>query len=411
MVDIDFLNDELFSEEQEIKVSVVGVGGAGNNVLNHMIELGIENVNYIALNTDFQDLRRCKAPTKVLLGRETNKGRGAGGRPERGAACAEETKKEIAEKLEGSHLVIITAGMGGGTGTGAAPIVARIAKDMGCLTVAIVTSPFKYEKRRVQYAREGIDKLKENVDSYILIPNDRIIPLVKNGTGYAAAIRLSDSVLCQGVNAISSILIGEGNINLDFMDLESVLKDKGAIYMGVGTAKGENAVKTAFRMSIANPLVDEEITGGEFALLSAHSENDNIDFMEFNEVMDELSSMIDENADVFHGSYDEENLGDEIVVVTIVSGLKGAKRGMSESYEKAVAQPKEEVVVEVVEEIVEINPQPLPQKRGLQLGDTAEVPVVKTAMTQEQATEAKQTQKEDLPPITHTKSLNIPTFW
>ncbi|MFV0519031.1 MAG: cell division protein FtsZ [Lachnospirales bacterium] len=385
MVTGEFKEKDFTGEAMRPKIAIIGIGGAGNNAVNHMIDKGIDGVDFISMNTDNQDLLASKALRKLQLGIKSSEGLGAGGLPEYGKKAAEESRQEIADLIQGYHLVFLTAGMGGGTGTGATPIVAKIAKDMGILTMAIVTKPFIFEGSRVEYADEGVDSLKENVDCLIVIPNDKILDLVEDDTTDLEALKKTDEVLFLGVSGIASIINANGVINLDFKDLRNVLKDSGIAYMGIGQASGDKAIDKALKIAINNPLVDEKITGGSCGLISIHSAK--ASFKDTAKSFAEFKSFLKDNPKMYNGIYKDESLGDTIFVTVIVTGLNSNAQ------------------VDVEKEVVTANEETLDQateiKSNMQLGDTSEIPIV---------TEAKvgvATNNRELTPISR-RTIDIP---
>ncbi|MEG2597544.1 MAG: cell division protein FtsZ, partial [Oscillospiraceae bacterium] len=250
-------------------IKVVGVGGAGGNAVNRMVDDGVKNVDFIAINTDKQVLDSSRADYKIQIGEKTSKGQGAGGDPEKGARAAEESHDEIANALKGTQMIFITAGMGGGTGTGAAPVVASIAREMGILTIGVVTKPFSYEgKRRMMYAEQGAATLSQCVDSLVIIPNDRIRQVIDTKTPITNAFEAVDGVLKQGIQSISDLINVSGFVNLDFADLCSVMKNAGMAHMGVGYASGKDKAEVAANMAISSPLLETSITGAKAVIIN-----------------------------------------------------------------------------------------------------------------------------------------------
>ena len=255
--------------ESSAKIIVVGVGGAGNNAVNRMIDENISGVEFIGINTDGQALQLCKAPTVIQIGEKLTKGLGAGAQPEVGAKAAEENVEELTEQLKGADMVFVTCGMGGGTGTGAAPVVAGIAKEMGILTVGVVTKPFKFEsKTRMANAIQGIERLKQNVDTLIVIPNDRLLEIVDRRTTFPEALKKADEVLQQSVQGITDLINVPALINLDFADVQTVMKDKGIAHIGIGTAKGDDKANEAVQKAVTSPLLDTTIEGASHIIIN-----------------------------------------------------------------------------------------------------------------------------------------------
>ena len=303
------------------KIKVVGVGGAGNNAINRMVEIGIEGVEFIAINTDRQALSVSKASTKIQIGEKITRGLGAGSDPLVGEKSAEESKEEIANALKGADMVFVTAGMGGGTGTGAAPIVAQIAKDLEILTVAVVTKPFTFEgKKRMQSAERGVSSLKERVDTLIVIPNDRLLQSVERKTTMIEAFRSSDEVLRQGVQGISDLITGIGLVNLDFADVKTIMYDTGMAHMGIGRASGENRAEEAAKAAINSPLLESSIDGARGVLLNITGGKD-LGMFEVNTACELVQKSIDADANIIFGVVIDDKMEDEISVTVIATGF------------------------------------------------------------------------------------------
>ncbi len=303
-------------------VKVIGIGGAGNNAVNRMITDGVSNVEFIACNTDDNDLKNALAEIKIQLGVRLTQGLGAGGNPEVGRESALESTKEVEDILEGTNMVFITAGMGGGTGTGAAPVIAKIAKDRGVLTVAIVTKPFSFEgPKRRKNAEKGIEELKKCVDTIVVIPNNKLLEVMEVGASMEDSFKKADEILRQGVQSTTDLLDANGLINLDFNDIKSVMKDKGPAYMGVGRSTGKNAVENALNIAISSPLVDTNIVGGTSVLVNFTGDSKLIGIHEVNNIMTELEESLGEDVDVFFGISIDERLTDEVLVTVITTGL------------------------------------------------------------------------------------------
>jgi len=312
-------------------IRVVGVGGGGVNAVNRMIEEGLKGVEFVAINTDSQALLFTDADTKLDIGREATRGLGAGANPEVGRTSAEDHKQEIEESLKGSDMVFVTAGEGGGTGTGAAPVVAGIAKKMGALTIGVVTRPFTFEgKRRTRQALEGIEALKEVCDTVIVIPNDRLLQLGDAELSMMDAFRAADEVLYNGVQGITNLITIPGMINVDFADVRSVMADAGSALMGVGSARGENRVMTATEQAINSPLLETTMEGAKGVLLSVAGGSD-LGIMEVNNAASIVADKADEDANIIFGTIIDDNLGDEVRVTIIATGFD----------EKANARPEQ----------------------------------------------------------------------
>ena len=303
------------------KIKVIGVGGGGNNAVNRMIQEGVTGVEFIAVNTDAQALLLAQAETKIQIGDKLTRGLGAGGNPEVGEAAAEESRDAIIKALEGADMVFVTAGMGGGTGTGAAHVVAECAKEIGALTVGVVTKPFQFEgKRRMNQAENGIVNLKEKVDTLITIPNDRLLAVIDRKTSMLDAFRIADDVLRQGVQGISNLIAVPGMINLDFADVQSVMKDAGSALMGIGTAKGEGAAVAAAEAAIKSPLLENSIDGARGVLLNITGGRD-LGLFEVNEAASIVEEAASEDANIIFGAVIDESLEDEIRVTVIATGF------------------------------------------------------------------------------------------
>jgi len=309
------------------KIKVIGVGGGGCNALNNMIqENHIQGVEFIAVNTDLQALLNNAANTKLQIGEKLTKGLGSGSKPEIGQGAAEESYDRIKDLVGNTDMVFITAGMGGGTGTGAAPIVAEIAKESGALTVVVVTKPFLFEgTRRMINADEGIENLKEKVDTLIVIPNQRILDIANKETTLTEAFRLADSVLAQGVQGISDLITTPGLINVDFADVKTVMKDAGSALMGIGTAKGENRAITAARAAINSPLLEISIDGARGILFNVTG-GKNLSMFEVNEAANAIAEAADADAQIIFGATINEDMGDEIKISVIATGFDESRR-------------------------------------------------------------------------------------
>ncbi|UOE92921.1 cell division protein FtsZ [Alkalihalobacillus sp. LMS39] len=308
--------------DQLATIKVIGVGGGGSNAVNRMIENGLQGVDFIAVNTDAQALHLSKAETKLQLGGKLTRGLGAGANPEIGKKAAEESKEQIEEALAGADMVFITAGMGGGTGTGAAPVIAQIAKEMGALTVGVVTRPFTFEgRKRSGQAGLGISSLKEKVDTLIVIPNDRLLEIVDKNTPMLEAFREADNVLRQGVQGISDLIAVPGLINLDFADVKTIMSDKGSALMGIGIATGENRAAEAAKKAISSPLLETSVDGAQGVLMNITG-GTNLSLYEVHEAAEIVSAASDPEVNMIFGSVINENLKDEIVVTVIATGFE-----------------------------------------------------------------------------------------
>ena len=302
-------------------IKVIGVGGAGNNAVNRMITEGVQGVEFIVANTDTQALANSKAETKIQLGPKLTKGLGAGSLPDIGLKAAEESEERIREALSGADLIFVTAGMGGGTGTGAAPIVARIAKELGALTVGVVTRPFSFEgPKRGRYAAEGVAQMKANVDTLVTISNNRLLEIVDKKTPMLEAFREADNVLRQGVQGISDLIIAPGYVNLDFADVKTVMKDQGSALMGIGVASGENRTAEATKKAISSPLLEVSIDGAEQILLNITGGSD-LTLFEAQDASDIVAAAATNDVNIIFGTSINENLGDEVIVTVIATGI------------------------------------------------------------------------------------------
>ncbi|WP_186577547.1 cell division protein FtsZ [Aquibacillus kalidii] len=331
MLEFDTNMDQLAS------IKVIGVGGGGSNAVNRMIEHGVQGVEFIAVNTDAQALNLSKAEVKMQIGTKLTRGLGAGANPEVGRKAAEESKEQLEEVLKGADMVFVTAGMGGGTGTGAAPVIAQVAKELGALTVGVVTRPFSFEgRKRSTQAVSGIDGLKSSVDTLIVIPNDRLLEIVDKNTPMLEAFREADNVLRQGVQGISDLIATPGLINVDFADVKTIMSDKGSALMGIGIATGENRATEAAKKAISSPLLETSIDGAHGVLMNITG-GTNLSLYEVQEAADIVTSAADQEVNVIFGSVVNEDLKDEIVVTVIATGFDEAQL--------AKAQPKQRPVV------------------------------------------------------------------
>lgn len=326
------------------RIKIIGVGGAGKNATNYMIKSKVQGVEFVVINTDAQDLHHSLAKKKIHIGKNLTNGLGAGMDPDLGKRAAEETAEEIQDVLKGSNMVFITAGFGGGTGTGAAPIVAKIAKDLGVLTVAVVTRPFSFEgAKRTEIAKEGLEKLKQEVDAIIIIPNDRILNVAPEGTTVESAFAMSDKILKEAVEGISDLITIPGRINVDFADILAIMSNAGPALMGIGKATGEKRAEEAARSAINSPLLDISITGAKGVLLSVAGGDD----LTINEIQDAakvVTESIDPDAKVIFGTSKTEKLKkNEIKVTVIATGFKDNERNDNRGFfQKNIREEKEE---------------------------------------------------------------------
>lgn len=314
-------------------IKVIGCGGGGSNAVARMIEVGVQGVDFIAANTDLQALESSLAPIKIPMGRQVTDGLGAGGVPELGEQAAEEDKENIQNVLRGADMVFITAGMGGGTGTGSAPVIARIAKELDCLTVGVVTKPFEFERqKKAELADAGIEKLREHVDTLITIPNENLLKLVDRRTPIREAFLMADDVLRMGVQGISDLITRRGDINIDFADVKTIMQGQGDALMGIGEGSGDNRAVDAATSAIENPMLDDIDIDGAKGLLVNVTGGPDFSLHEYHEIMDIIGSRIDPDATVIPGSAIDDNMGDAVSVTVIATGFgSGTRRTVAKS--------------------------------------------------------------------------------
>jgi cell division protein FtsZ len=317
-------------------IKVVGVGGGGTNAVNRMVDAGLTGVEFIAVNTDAQALMMSDADMKMHIGSAGTRGLGAGADPAVGQAAAQESRDELKEALKGADMVFVTAGEGGGTGTGAAPIVAELAREIGALTVGVVTKPFVFEgRKRSQQAEMGIENLRDRVDTLIVIENDRLLQVVEKKTSVVDAFRMADDILRQGVQGITDLITVPGLVNLDFADVRTIMRDAGSALMGIGEASGENRAAEAARAAVSSPLLETSIEGATGILLNITGGPD-IGLFEVNEAAEVVTSAADQNANVIFGAVIDDAVGDEVHVTVIATGFGGGRRrrrGVSDAAE------------------------------------------------------------------------------
>ena len=337
-------NNNITMMDGTATIKVIGVGGAGNNAVNRMIEADIKGVDFIAVNTDRQALQISKAKTKIQIGEKITRGLGAGANPDIGAQAAEESKAEVAEVLRGADMVFVTAGMGGGTGTGAAPIVAQAAKEMGILTIGVVTKPFTFEgKKRLSQAERGIESLKGKVDTLVVIPNDKLLQIVDRKTSIIEAFKMADDVLRQGVQGISDLIAIPGLVNLDFADVKTIMLNQGMAHMGVGSASGENRAEDAAKEAIQSPLLETSIEGAKGVIINITG-GDSLGLHEVNTAAELVQRSVDPEANIIFGTVTDETMGDEIRITVIATGFEknepissiGVDNIVSKTWEKKV---------------------------------------------------------------------------
>ncbi|MFA5289688.1 MAG: cell division protein FtsZ [Candidatus Izemoplasmatales bacterium] len=354
------LNDK-FNQKPNIKV--IGVGGGGGSAINRMIENDVQGVEFVAMNTDAQVLKLSKADIRLQLGKLLTRGLGAGASPDIGRQAALESEDEIRDLLSDTDMVFITAGMGGGTGTGAAPVIARIAREMGCLTIGIVTKPFGFEgRKRMSVALQGLEELKPYVDTMIAIPNDKLLYIVDKNTPYLDAFREADNVLRQGVQGITEIIAVPGIVNVDFADVKTVMKDKGTALMGIGIAGGENRAVEAARAAIRSPLLETSINGATDAIVNITSGFD-ASLYEINEIIEEIQKSSTTDINVIYGSAINSDLQDEIIVTVIATGFSEDPLFKEYTLHRAEEKPKtEELHADIIAKAPKLSKKDLKKK-------------------------------------------------
>ena len=314
--------DENTMADGTATIKVIGVGGAGTNAVNRMVDSGIRGVEFIAVNTDRQALLLSKASSKIQIGEKITRGLGAGANPDIGAQAAEESKAEITEALRGADMVFVTAGMGGGTGTGAAPIVASCAKEMGILTIGVVTKPFTFEgKKRLTQAERGIESLKGKVDTLVVIPNDKLLQVIDRKTSIVEAFKMADDVLRQGVQGISDLIAIPGLVNLDFADVKTIMLNTGMAHMGIGRASGENRAEDAAKQAIQSPLLETSIEGARGVIINITG-GSNLGLHEVNTAAELVQRSVDPEANIIFGAVIDESLDEDIVITVIATGFE-----------------------------------------------------------------------------------------
>jgi len=320
-------------------IKVVGVGGGGTNAVNRMVDAGLSGVEFIGVNTDAQALMVCDADVKIHIGSAATRGLGAGADPAVGLAAAQESRDELKEALKGADMIFVTAGEGGGTGTGGAPVIAELGRELGALTVGVVTKPFGFEgRKRSQQAEQGIESLRERLDTLIVIENDRLLQVVEKQTSVVDAFRMADDVLRQGVQGITDLITVPGLVNLDFADVRTIMREAGSALMGIGVASGDNRAAEAARTAVSSPLLESSIEGATGVLLNITGSPD-IGLFEVNEAAEVVTSAADVNANVIFGAVIDEVLGDEVRVTVIATGFGGGRRRRRTAAEPQVAVP------------------------------------------------------------------------
>ena len=314
--------EEMERDNNFAAIRVIGVGGAGTNAVNRMVEAGLKGVEFIAINTDSQALALSKAPIKIQIGDKLTKGLGAGANPEVGQKAAEESREEIANTVKGSDLVFVTCGMGGGTGTGAAPVIAEIARDLGILTIGVVSKPFLFEGRqRMKNAESGIERLKASVDTLVVVPNDRLLSVVTKGTTMTEAFRIADDTLRQGIQGISDLIAVPSLINLDFADVRTVMQSRGLAHMGIGIGKGESRMVDAAKQAISSPMLETSIDGARAVLINITGGPDT-SIIDINEAAQLITAAADPEANIIFGAGIDEDLKDEVKITVIATGFE-----------------------------------------------------------------------------------------
>ena len=359
-------------------IKVIGVGGAGNNAVNRMVDAGITSAYFVSVNTDKQVLMMSKANQTIQIGTELTKGLGAGAKPEVGRAAAEESREEITKMLKGSNLVFITAGLGGGTGTGAAPIIAQMAKDMGILTVGVVTKPFAFEgPRRAQNAEKGLEELRKHVDTLVIIPNEKLFKILKKDTPLVDAFRYADDVLRQGIQGVSELIVKPSLINLDFADVQTIMKDKGLAHMGIGKGRGENKTIEAVRQAVTSQLLETSIEGATGILINISGGYD-LTLAEIYEAVDLVRDVADDDCNIIFGATINEEVKGETQVTVIATGFDHSN------------------TTNEVEEVEEVQPELAPQPEPVE--------------TIEEPEEVEETEDISFNKKVEIKDGNIPAF-
>ena len=337
------MEDKIINNEEETNfaaIKVIGVGGAGTNAVNRMVDSGLRGVDFIAVNTDKQALAMSKAPIQIQIGDKLTKGLGAGANPEVGQKAAEESREEIANTIKGSDLVFVTCGMGGGTGTGAAPVIAETAREMGILTIGVVSKPFLFEGRqRMKNAEAGIEKLKANVDTLVVVPNDRLLSVVTKGTTMTDAFRIADDTLRQGIQGISDLIAVPSLINLDFADVRTVMSSRGLAHMGIGIGKGENRMVDAAKQAISSPMLETSIDGARAVLINITGGPDT-SIIDINEAAQLITAAADPEANIIFGAGIDETMDDEVKITVIATGFE--KPSFTDTLKPSIGDAREE---------------------------------------------------------------------
>jgi len=352
LIDIDTTHDT------KAKIKVIGVGGGGNNAVDRMIEANVSNIEFISANTDNMALAKSKATIRIRLGEKLTRGLGAGGKPETGRRAAEESREMVANAIEHADMLFITAGMGGGTGTGAAPVIAGIAREMNILTVGVVTKPFEFEGTpRMRNAQAGIEELRNNVDTLVVIPNQRLLDIVDDDVSLIESFRLADDVLRQGVTGISDLILGDGLINLDFADVHTVMYEQGVAHMGVGRATGKNKTSEAAKMAINSPLLETTIDGAKAVIIS-YAGDSGLGLKEVTAATELIRETMDKNANVIFGTTINDDFKDEVVVTVIATGLDDQDQAIKAASRQRTKKTSEtpEIAVVPAEQPEDVKP-------------------------------------------------------
>ena len=361
-------------EKTPARILVIGVGGAGNNAVNRMIDENVEGVELIAINTDKQALSLSRATTKIQIGEKLTKGLGAGAKPEIGASAVEENREEISDIIKDANMVFVTCGMGGGTGTGAAPVVAEMARNLGILTVGVVTKPFSFEgKPRMKNALEGIERLKQNVDTLIVIPNDKLLQICDKRTSIPEALKKADQVLQQGVQGVTDLINKPGLINLDFADIQTVMRDKGIAHIGIGSASGENKAVDAIKEAMDSPLLETTVSGASDIIVNFSG---NIGIVEAYDAVTYLTEQAGDGVNIIFGTVDNDNMGEEISITIIATGLERSSSSIPVSVAQTYVEPAHKAAETV---------SPAPTYNGQRLGSGITKPSFMTDTVTSQA--------------------------
>ena len=361
-------------EKTPARILVIGVGGAGNNAVNRMIDENVEGVELIAINTDKQALSLSRATTKIQIGEKLTKGLGAGAKPEIGASAVEENREEISDIIKDANMVFVTCGMGGGTGTGAAPVVAEMARNLGILTVGVVTKPFSFEgKPRMKNALEGIERLKQNVDTLIVIPNDKLLQICDKRTSIPEALKKADQVLQQGVQGVTDLINKPGLINLDFADIQTVMRDKGIAHIGIGSASGENKAVDAIKEAMDSPLLETTVSGASDIIVNFSG---NIGIVEAYDAVTYLTEQAGDGVNIIFGTVDNDNMGEEISITIIATGLERSSSSIPVSVAQTYVEPAHKAAETV---------SPAPTYNGQRLGSGITKPSFMTDTATSQA--------------------------